>query len=157
MNAVVERSGFARATVFLRWPNREALLAAAVRHAMGRPVITTSGDLERDLRAGLEQAQAIFASAPFRAVFPALVAALTARHPEARLSYDAVSPGSGILAAEYEALAGAQGFRDDLPPRLVVDALVGAIVGYYLATGQPPDDAAREAIVSVALEGLRRR
>jgi AcrR family transcriptional regulator len=157
MSAVIERSGVARATVYLRWPNRDALLTAAVRRSMGRAAMVTTGDLEQDLRAGAAQAQAVFASAPFRAVFPALVAGLTARDPDARLSYDAVAPGSGRLAEEYDRLADGQGFRDDLPARVVVDGIVGAIIGYYLSTGRPPDDAAREAIVSVAIEGLRRR
>src|SRR5512141_1816297 len=45
-NAVVERSGVARATVYLRWPTRQALIAAAVRRAMGQPVIEPRGDIE---------------------------------------------------------------------------------------------------------------
>ena len=156
MNAVIERSGVARATVYLRWPHRHVLLTAAIRRAMGRPILNTTGNVEDDLRAGAEQAQAVLASPAFRAVFPALVAALTSGDPDARLSYDAIAPGSPDLAGEYAELAAAQGFRDDLPPRLVVDGIVGALIGYYISTGQPPDDAAREAILQVAFEGLRR-
>jgi AcrR family transcriptional regulator len=157
MSAVVQRSGVARATVYLRWPNREALLTAAVRRAMGRPVIKTTGDIEADLRLAAEQLQAILRSGSFQALFPALVAAVTSRDPSARLSYDAVSPGVALVADEYRELAAGQGFRDDLPARLVIDAIVGSLIGYYLSAGEPPDDAARDAILDVALDGLRRR
>ena len=157
MNGVIERSGVARATVYRRWPNREALLTAAVRMSMGLPTIEPTGDVERDIRVGAMQTQSVFASASFRALFPALVAALMSRDPAMRVSYDAISPGSEILAAEYARLAASQGFRDDLPARLVIDGIVGAFVGVYLSTGEPPDDATREAIVTIALEGLRVR
>src|SRR6478672_2503349 len=44
MSAVIERSGVARATVYRRWPNREALLIAALREVKGR------GPVPRGLR-----------------------------------------------------------------------------------------------------------
>src|SRR3990170_8095476 len=38
VDAVAARAGVARATVYLRWPTRDALLAAAARQALGQPL-----------------------------------------------------------------------------------------------------------------------
>lgn len=158
MTAVVERSGLARATVYLRWPNRQALVAAAIRRSMGRPILKGTDNVERDLRAGAERVREIFSSRSFRSVFPALVAALTRDGPdEATVSYDLIAPGRAVLADVYGRLAADQGFRDDVSPALVIDLVTGAHIGHYLATGEAPDEAVRDQIMEIVLDGLRRR
>src|ERR1051325_3899292 len=47
---VSARPGIARASISLRWPNRDALVAAAIRRAIGRQPFELSGDLEVDIR-----------------------------------------------------------------------------------------------------------
>lgn len=158
MSAVVERSGVARATVYLRWPNRQALLTAAIRRAMGRPVLKGTDDVERDIRAGAERVREIFGSPSFRSVFPAVVAALTHDGPEdATITYDVIAPGRMVLADVYRRLAAAQGFRDDVSPELVIDLVTGANIGHYLATGQAPSEAIGHQILEIVFDGLRRR
>lgn len=158
MSAVVERSGVARATVYLRWPNRQALIAAAVRRSMGRPIVKGTGDVVRDLEMGAERVQEIFESPAFRSVFPAVVAGLTTdRAPGTGLSYDLIAPGRAVLIDGYRRFAAAQGFRTDVSPEVVIDLLTGAHIGHYLATGEPPGDAARDQIVEIMLDGLRLR
>jgi AcrR family transcriptional regulator len=155
-SAVVERSGVARATVYLRWPNRRSLITAAVRRAMRRRVIDASGDLERDLRASAEQVRAILSSPDFRGVFPAVVADLTTGGPD-RLSFDAIAPGRATIAREYDRLAAAQGFRDDVSGDIATDLVLGAAINHYLVTGEPPSAAERDAAMRVVIDGLRRR
>src|SRR3954447_23225622 len=55
MNEVVARSGVARAAVYPRWPTRQALMTAAVRRAMGQPVLEPSGEVMAALRRAAEQ------------------------------------------------------------------------------------------------------
>jgi AcrR family transcriptional regulator len=155
MSGVVERSGVARATVYLRWPNRHALLIAAVRRAMGQPVIRPTGDVEGDLRRGADRARAILTSPAFRSVFPALVEALTTG--EDRVSYDTLAPGRMVIGREYDELAAAAGFRTDVSGEVAADLLIGAQISHYLATGKPPTEAQRDQSVSIVFDGLRRR
>lgn len=158
MSAVVARSGVARATVYLRWPRRQALLAAAIRRAMGRPILEGSNSVERDIRAGAERVGEIFGSPTFQSVFPAVVAALTRDGSgDAPITYDVIAPGRAVLADSYRRLAAKQGFRDDVSPELVIDLLTGAHIGHYLATGEPPDAAIRDQILDIILDGLRCR
>ena len=158
MSAVIERSGVARATVYLRWPHRQELVAEAVRRALGSEVARATGDAEQDLRAGAARFQRALQSAAFRNVLPALVAALsTPEDDPSRVSYDTIAPGRIDLAADFERVAAAQGFRTDVPGRLVIDAMLGAYLGAFLGTGVPPSDALRDQVLDVLLNGLRTR
>ena len=157
MSAIIERSGVARATVYLRWPSRAALLTAATRRTMGRGVITLTGETAADLGIAMEQMQHVLGQPGFRAVLPALIAGLTTPAVGERLSYEAVAPGAELFGDEYDAIAAGQGFRADIPGRLLVDAALGAMLGLYLARGRPPSDRERDLVVNVLVEGARRR
>ena len=56
MDAVAARAGAGKASLYKRWPNRAALVAAAARHlgAHSQPAFPLSGDLRRDLVGVLE-------------------------------------------------------------------------------------------------------
>jgi AcrR family transcriptional regulator len=155
-NAVVQRSGVARATVYLRWPNRQSLIAAAVRRAMGQPIIEPNGDVEEDLRRAAEQVRAILSASAFRGVFPAVVAAVTAPGSQA-LSFDTLAPGRAQVAREYDALAQAQGLRDDVSGETVIDMVIGAAIAHFLVTGKAPTAARRDEAVAIVFDGVRRR
>ena len=159
VSAVVERSGVARATVYLRWRNRRALITAAVMRAAGRPILESTGNVEADLRRMVDRMGDVLGSATFRAVFPALVAAVTpqADAPEPLLSFESMAPGLPVIRTTYRDLAGSQGFRTDVPPGVVADLIVGAHFGHYMITGRPPTEAERGHIIEVVLAGLRRR
>src|SRR6476659_1180792 len=72
MAAVIERSGVARATVYRRWPNREALLIAALRELKGRGPVALSGNLETDIARSADQARHILSEDRFRSILPLL-------------------------------------------------------------------------------------
>ena len=55
IQAVSDRSGIARATIYLRWPGRSALVLAALRWAIGRPPFELSGDIATDFQRGVER------------------------------------------------------------------------------------------------------
>jgi AcrR family transcriptional regulator len=158
ISAVVARSGVARATVHLRWANWEALIAAAVRQAMGREPIRLTGDLGADLRQGAEQMRAVLAQRAFRTVLQAIVRSLTseAAAPD-RISYETIAPLRAWVAEEYRQLAREAGLRDDVRAELVVDVIIGGLLGHLLATGQPPTRADAAQVIDVVLEGLRVR
>lgn len=151
--AVAARAGVARATIYLRWPSRDKLIAAAARHALGRPPFDLSRDLAADIRLGGQEAQQILGRPGFLAVFPEIVRALMAAEPE--LSYDDIAPNRRALAREYQELAKAAGFRSDIAPTIAFDLLIGSQINHILATGQPPTPEVTEQIAQVILAGLR--
>jgi AcrR family transcriptional regulator len=151
--AVAARAGVARATIYLRWPSRDQLIAAASRHALGRPPFGPSDDLAADLRLGCLQAQQALGRPGFLAILPEIVRALLAEEPE--VSYDEIAPNRTILAREYEDKAEAAGFRVDIAPTIAFDMLIGSQLNYILATGRPPTPEIAEQMADVILAGLR--
>ena len=151
--AVAARAGVARATIYLRWPSRDQLIAAASRHALGRPPFGPSQDLAADLRLGCQQAQQALGHPGFLAILPEIVRALLAEEPE--VAYDEIAPNRRILAREYEDRAEASGFRVDIAPTIAFDMLIGSQLNYILATGRPPTPQMAEQMADVILAGLR--
>jgi AcrR family transcriptional regulator len=151
--AVAARAGVARATIYLRWPTRDQLIAAASRHALGRPPFGPSDDLAADLRLGGQQAQQALGHPGFLAILPEIVRGLLSEEPE--VSYDDIAPNRMILAREYEDKAEAAGFRVDIAPTIAFDLLIGSQLNYILATGRPPTPQIAGQMADVILAGLR--
>ena len=156
IHAVAARAGVARATIYLRWPHAEDLVNAALRRAMGRPVMSPSGDIVADLRLGAEQARAIFSSPAFHAVLPSLVRALLRdRNAPGAMSYDVVAPGRSMISREYEELAGRAGLRTDVEPDVVMDLIVGGVLNRLLTTGKAPTREYAREVAEIVIAGLR--
>jgi len=156
MSAVVRRSGVSRASVYLRWPNRELLVAAAFRRAMGREPLRVTGDLEADLRRGADQARFNFDQPGFRSVLGALVDAMLRARPSAsNLTAASVMPGYFDLVAEYGERARQARFRDDIQPEIPAELIVGGLLLHLLTTGEPPSQAYADQLVDAVVGGLR--
>jgi AcrR family transcriptional regulator len=155
VDAVAARAGVARATVYLRWPTRDALLAAAARQALGEPLYPLTGNLATDLGTGAERARTALAQPLFVAIFPELARGLLARWPAAH--NHAIAPNPPPLAEELQATAVADGYRTDVDPTLPFDLIVGATLNHLLATGTTPSKADTARMVEVVVQGLRRR
>jgi AcrR family transcriptional regulator len=154
--AIADRAGVARATLYLRWPTRQALLMAAVRHAIGRRPIEPTGDIEVDFKRGAEQARLVLSTPAFVSVLPEFVRAMTRdRQDDLEFTYDLLFPGRAAIADQYAREAGRQGFRTDVEPSLGVDMIVGALLILVLATRKAPTKAAAAHAAEVATVGLR--
>jgi AcrR family transcriptional regulator len=158
INAVARRSGVARASIYLRYPGRDALLAATLRAAIGREPFALSGDLLTDLRQGAIQAQAILAHPQFRVVLPEIVRALLRQREGAdAVTWDLVGPNLGRIADEYPRLAAAAGLRTDVDPDLIGRTIVGALLMALLDKGVAPSRHDAEQTVEIILEGFKAR
>jgi AcrR family transcriptional regulator len=153
--AIADRAHVARATIYLRWPTREALINAALRHAIGREPYPLSGTIETDIRRGAEQSQGILSQPLFASVLPALVRAFLTPG-QAGVTFDALFPHRKRFAEEYDRLAASQGFRDDIDGEAVADFLIGSMLARLLATTSAPAPNYRDETVEVILRGLRR-
>src|SRR5260221_5077777 len=135
LSGVAERAGVARATIYLRWATREALLGAVARAAGGGFPYLLTGDIERDIRAGVEYGRQVVSGSHFIAVMPELVSALLSNPPQ--LTFDDVAPNRTKFAARYREAAIAQGFEPLTDPHLAFDMLLGAQFVYILANLVP--------------------
>jgi AcrR family transcriptional regulator len=155
---VARRSGVARASIYLRYPGRDAVVMAAIRAAIGREPIATTGDLKVDFHRAAEQTRAVLASKAFQAVLPNLVEGLLLPrdHPGA-ITYRMIAPARELLVDEYRALAGQAGLRTDLDADLVVDMVIGGLLNRLLVSGEAPSHAEVEQAVDALLAGLRVR
>jgi len=159
MSAVVARSGLARATVYRRWPNRDALITAALREVKGRPPYPISGDFETDLARAADQTRAIFGEPKFRAYLPMLVRDLLGEPATNGISetFERVAPNHRRVAEEFVEYADKVGLRTDIDPFVPSNIIVGAILVRLLSTGRPPSRAVAHQVVDVILNGLRPR
>ena len=152
--AVAARAGVARATVYLRWSDRQSLITAAIRRVFGREPITATGDIEQDIRIAAEQARAIMAEPGFRALLPAIVAGLLDGRPSS-IRFDVIAPGMGRIRDAYAAFAGQRGFREDVDPRMAGELIVGAMLTHLLVTGTPATSETAAKVAEVVTAGLR--
>jgi AcrR family transcriptional regulator len=157
IQAVADRSGVARATIYLRWSGHEALIEAALRHAIGREPVTLSGNIEADLHRSGRQTLAILSEPLFVKVLPALIPAFLRTDPGPdELTFHLLFPGRLGMADEYRNLAAEQGFRTDIDGEVATDIILGALLFELLATGKPPTRDRADQVVDVAIAGLRR-
>jgi AcrR family transcriptional regulator len=159
VSEVIARSGVARATLYRRWPTRDALITAMVNEIRGRPPYPLTGNLEADIRQGTEQGRGVFAQPGFRAFLPALVRDLL-RHDAAdgvSDTFDRIAPNVRRIAEAYAQGAAQAGMRTDIDPYVVTDIVIGAMLARLFSTGRAPTKEAADQIADVLINGVRRR
>ncbi|MBA2382603.1 MAG: TetR/AcrR family transcriptional regulator, partial [Chloroflexi bacterium] len=154
MSAVVARSRVARATVYRRYPTREALIAAALAQVKGREPFALTGDIATDIATGTVWSAAVLGEAPFQRFLPLFVSESLRGPIAARNLVERVAPNHGGMAREYADGAATAGFRTDIDPTLVSDIVQGTMLMRLLSTGTPPDAIAVRQLVEVLLRGL---
>jgi AcrR family transcriptional regulator len=153
LTAVARRAGVARATVYLRWPTRSALIGAAARSAVGGQPMQLTGDVEEDIRTAGDFIRRIFEIPTFPAILPEMVRAVLAHPPE--ISFDAVAPRRRDFARNYGLGAAAAGLDPTIDPSLPFYVLLGTAIVHLMATGRAmtPDEATR--LAELVIRGLR--
>jgi AcrR family transcriptional regulator len=148
MEQVAARAGVGKASVYLRWPNKVALVAEAIQHRSGVvPDVPDTGTLPGDMRKFLGTLLRTFGAAS-RAM--AAVVGEANNHPELRKSWR-LSLAAALTDCVREIVERAVA-RGELPATTDVDLLsmlpVTILQGWRLEHGQSPDDAVVERIVS---------
>jgi AcrR family transcriptional regulator len=159
MSAVVARSGVGRATVYRRWPNRDSLIAAAIREVKGRSPYPISGDLPTDLARGAEQTRRIFDEPKFQAFLPMLVRDLLRERPTEGMSetFERVAPNHRRMAEEFARFAESGLVREGIDPFVPSNIIIGALLIRLLSTGQSATPEMAQQVVDVVLNGIRPR
>jgi AcrR family transcriptional regulator len=133
VDAVARRAGVGKASIYLRWPNKEALLAGALESRIGRVADIDTGSVRADLVALARQMLGAFLGESGRATIRLLTDA------------DSVPGAHGHFAAMQLAQVRAaraivhRGIhRGELHPgtnaTLLLDAVVGGCLNHVLAT-----------------------
>jgi AcrR family transcriptional regulator len=153
LTAVAARAGVARATVYLRWPTRSALVASAARAALGGQPLPLTDDVEDNIRVAAAFLQGVFALPTTRAMLPEIVRAVLATPSELR--FEAVAPRRLEFGRLYAAGAQAAGLDPAVDRHLPFDILLGTTLATLLANGRPMSPAEAEHLADVVIEGLR--
>jgi len=148
MEQVAARAGVGKASVYLRWPNKVALVAEAIRHRSGVvPDVPDTGSLPGDMRTFLRALLRTFGTAS-RAM--AAVTGEIGSHPELRTAWrQGVAAALADCVREIVERAVA---RAELPTTSDVELLsmlpITLLQNWRLEHGTSPDDAVVERIVS---------
>jgi AcrR family transcriptional regulator len=138
IQAVAERSGIAKTTIYRRYSNRDAMLRAAIGSAVTPPSDPPSSGVRDRVAWALSQVHEILGEV----LGPGGVAALIEeREPGfAGLVREALDPYNDALVTLINADVAAGGLRPDLDADAVVSLLLGCYLGELLRRGVVADD-----------------
>lgn len=161
-DAVAERTGIAKTTLYRRWPTKDHLAVAVVTRLQDADEITDTGDVRRDLTAYLGKIAAALErmrtagrpdAGPSAGTVAELVAA-AARHDDIgeleRAMYDR---RNRLAYALIEAARERGELRPGTDPEVLLDQLAGALYYRVLITGNPVDRDYTRRLVAAALDG----
>ena len=148
MDQVAARAGVGKASVYLRWPNKVALVADAIQHRSGVvPDVPDAGSLRADMLAFLRALLRTFGAAS-RAM--AAVTGEVDSHPELRTAWR--QSVTGALTGCVREIVERAIQRGELPTTTDVELLsmlpVTILQNWRLEHGSSPDDGAVERIVN---------
>jgi AcrR family transcriptional regulator len=138
IQAVAERSGVAKTTIYRRYSNRDAMLRAAIESAVTPPSDPPGADVRDRVTWALGQVREILGEV----LGPGGVAALLEdREPGfAGLVREALDPYNDALVALINADVAAGRLRPDLDADAAVSLLMGSYLGELLRRGVIADD-----------------
>lgn len=152
VDAIVERSGVAKTTVYRHWPTREALMMAAWQTLVSTDDVDPSGTMHEQLRT-LALAFAVrLGTPPMSLLLPDLMAA-SARDPKMRAMYDEVVRSRRRPVVEtVEAGIAAGLLPASTDAEFVCQLILGPIAYEQLLRHVKVDPAFVDRLVSVVLE-----
>jgi AcrR family transcriptional regulator len=153
VEAVAERAGVGKATIYRRWATREDLLLAAGGEMGPCPGDPDCGNLRDDLIVLLRGLVSMMTETPVGALLPATIDE-AARNPAMRTRLDAfVAERRAPVRTALRRAADRGELRAGVDHELLVDLMAGPVFTRLLLTGAALDDGVAECIVDLVLEG----
>jgi AcrR family transcriptional regulator len=162
-NAIVERSGCSKATIYRRWPTRDALILDALRTVFqGRPgdiraVVEHERELGSTVHAAAHRGAKTFDSGIFRAVFPTMARELLSGGSIGRqFRADVFVPIRAAARARLLEAVDREEIAGTVDADLVFDLIYGGLL-YRVLLGEPVDDEVARALADLVLSGAAGR
>jgi AcrR family transcriptional regulator len=156
-DAIAERAGASKATIYRWWPNKAAVLIEALREAVAQELpFPDTGDLRQDIRLQLRNFIKLLTGRRGR-IFKAFIAAAQS-DPEVAQTFEAVwrHPRRASAKVALEQHRG-QALREDVDLDVVMDALYGPVY-YRLLVGRGTlSERYADSISDIVLDGIVNR
>lgn len=156
-DAIAERAGASKATIYRWWPNKAAVLMEALREAVAQESpFPDTGSLREDIRIQLRNFVKLLTGRRGR-IFKAFVAAAQ-NDPEVAETFRAVwiAPRRAIAKAALERHRGRE-MRVDVDVDLLMDAIYGPLYFRLLAGHRALTEKFTDELTDVVLEGIGKR
>ena len=158
-NAIAERSGCSKGTIYRRWPSRDELILDALRTAVqGRPddirsVVEPTNPTGSPLHVASRRGAKIFETTIFREVVPTIARELLSGGAIGRqFRADVFQPLRAASTARLRDAMDRGEIDPSVDPDLVYDLIFGGLL-YRTLLGQPVDDAIATGIADLMLSG----
>jgi AcrR family transcriptional regulator len=154
--AIAERAGASKATIYRWWPNKVAVLIEALREAVARESpFPHTGELHQDIRLQLHNFLKLLTGRRGR-IFKAFIAAAQ-NDPEIAKTFRTtwIAPRRADAKASLERYRGGQ-LRRDADLELVMDVLYGPLYFRLLAGHGPLSRAYTDALADLVIRALRK-
>lgn len=153
-DAMSQRSGVSKATIYKHWPSRIAVAAEAVGERMAAAIPAhDEGDVRADLRAQIRDVSRFYASAEGRVFAQLLAAAVDDAQGAAYVREFFLAARREVMSTLWERALARGEVRADVDVDVVIDALAGPLV-FRLLTGHAPlTDANADLVVDLFLRG----
>lgn len=157
VDAVAQRAGVGKATIYRRWASKEALMLDAWAAAAATPDVPDTGSLREDLRALFLGNQHPLRDETMQRVFPQMIAAAKV-NPEVGEAYRTfIAERRRPLQTVLQRAIDRGELPADVDRQLVHDLLVAPLTFRFLVTDAPVDDPVIEEIIDVVLSGVAAR
>ncbi len=154
-DAIAERAGASKATIYRWWPNKSAVLVEALREAVAQELpFPETGDLGEDIRLQLRNFVKLLTGRRGR-IFKAFVAAAQS-DAEVSEAFESVwrNPRRAAAKAGLERHRG-KGLREDVDLDLVMDAMYGPLYYRLLIGHGRLSERYADSLAEIVLEGIR--
>lgn len=156
VEAVVDRTGIAKTTLYRHWPTRDDLLAAVIGQLAGTGRLPDTGSVRQDLLDFFARRVQAAHTRQWERCMPALVEA-AARHPElaamvTRLTAQALSQVETLLRRGIERGE----IRPGINPQLAASALMGPLVFRRLLLQEAPTSQRVSTVINLIMQGISR-
>jgi AcrR family transcriptional regulator len=157
VEAIATRAGVGKATIYRRWPTREALLVAVTAVDLPLMEAPDSGDLRADLVHLFTMLSAQISSSGPASYLSDLIGEST-RNPAMRADFQRLVQTRRAMCAGVIQRAQKRGeVRKAIDPDLVLDLIGGAIVYRKLFREEATEAKVIEAAVDAVLDGILKR
>lgn len=153
--AIAERAGTGKATVYRWWPNKAAVVIEAFREAITPELpLRDTGSLRDDLTAQCRNFARVLSGPGGRMLRSFIVAARS--DPEVAAAYRSIwsDPRRAEAKEMLRRRQAAGQLREDADLDLVLDSLYGPLYYRFLVKNEPPSQKYAEALAEMVIRGL---